>query len=60
MSQKLPVNNCEWIKGTSQFIEDFKKSYNEANDEGYFLKLMLDIMKNYVNFIMIYCFYLKE
>ena len=23
MSQKLPVNNFEWIKDTSQFIEDF-------------------------------------
>ena len=23
MSQKLPVNNFEWIKNTSQFDEDF-------------------------------------
>ena len=23
MSQKLPVNNFEWIKDTSQFDEDF-------------------------------------
>ena len=36
MSQKLPVNNFEWIKDTSQFNEDFKKSYNEVSDEGYF------------------------
>ena len=30
--------------------------YNEESDEGYFLKLMLNILKNYMNFIMIYCF----
>ena len=30
MSQKLPVNNFEWIKDTFQFNEDFiKKNYNE-------------------------------
>ena len=29
MSQKLPVNNFEWIKDTSQFNEDFIKNYNE-------------------------------
>ena len=32
MSQKLPVNNFEWIKDTSQFNEDFIKSYNEESD----------------------------
>ena len=25
MSQKLPVNNFEWIRNTSQFNEDFAK-----------------------------------
>ena len=38
MSQKLPVNNFEWIKDTSQFNEDFIESYNEESDEGYFLE----------------------
>ena len=38
MSQKLPVNNFEWIKDTSQFNEDFIKNYNEEIDEGYFLE----------------------
>ena len=28
MSQKLPVNNSELIKDTSQFNEDFVKNYN--------------------------------
>ena len=37
MSQKLSVNNFELIKDTSQFNEDFIKSYNEESDEGYFL-----------------------
>ena len=53
MSQKLPVNNFEWNKDTSQFSEDFLKNYNENNDEKYFLKM-------YMNFIMIYHFYQKK
>ena len=39
MSQKLPVNNFEWIEDTSQFNEDFIKSYNEESCEGYFLEI---------------------
>ena len=39
MSQKLPLNNFDWIKDTSQFNEDFIKNYNEESDEGYFLKV---------------------
>ena len=39
MSKKLPVNNFEWIKETSQFNEDFTKRYIEESDEGYFLKV---------------------
>ena len=39
MSQKLPVNNIEWIKDTSQFNEHFIKSYNEESDEGYFMEV---------------------
>ena len=38
MSQKLPVNDFEWIKDTSQFNEDFMKNYNEESDKGYFLE----------------------
>ena len=38
MSEKLPVNNFEWIKDTSQFNEDFIKNYNEESDEGYILE----------------------
>ena len=39
MSQKSPVNNFEWIKDTSQFIEDFIKNYNGESDEGCFLEV---------------------
>ena len=38
MSQKLPVNNSEWIQDTSQSNEDFIKNHNEETDEGYFLE----------------------
>ena len=39
MSQKLPVNNFEWIKDPSQFNQDFIKKCNEESDEGYFLEV---------------------
>ena len=38
-SQKSPVNNFQWIKGASQFNEDFMKNSNDKSDEGYFLKV---------------------
>ena len=45
MSQKLPVNNFEWIKNTSQFNEDSIKSYNEESDEGYFLEVFVQYLE---------------
>ena len=39
MSQKLPVNNIEWIEDTSQFNEDFIESYNEETDDEYLLEV---------------------
>ena len=39
MSQKLPVNNLQWIEDTSQFNKDFIKNYNEESGEGYFLEI---------------------
>ena len=45
MSQKLPVNNFEWIKDTSQFNEDFIKIYNEESDEGYFLEVYVQCLE---------------
>ena len=49
MSQKLPVNNFEWIKDTSQFNEDFIKNYNEESDEGYFLEVDVQYPKKLHN-----------
>ena len=39
MSQKLPVNNFEWIKDVSKFNEDFIKNYNVGSDKGNFLEV---------------------
>ena len=39
MSQKLPENNFEWIEDTSQFNEDFIKSYNAESNKGCFLEV---------------------
>ena len=39
MSQKLLVNNFEWIKDASQFIEGFINNYNEESDKGCFLEV---------------------
>ena len=57
MSQKVPVNNLEWIEKTYQFNEDFIKIYNDQNDENIFLKLMFNTQNNHMNFVMIYHFY---
>ena len=57
---KLPVNNFEWIEQTFQFNEDFIKNYNEESDEGYFLEVDVNSLKNYMNLIMTYHFYQKE
>ena len=60
MSQELPVKRFEWIKGTSQFNEDFIKNYNVEREEGYLFQVDVQILKKYINFIMIYHFYQKE
>ena len=39
MSQKLPVNNFEWIEGTSELNEDFIKNYDEESDKDCFLEV---------------------
>ena len=53
MSQKFRIDNFEGIKDASQYNEDFIKNYNEESDEDIFLKLTVNILKNYTNFIMI-------
>ena len=46
MSQKLPINNFEWIEDTSRFNKDFIKNFNEESYEGYFLELDVQYFKN--------------
>ena len=60
MLQKLPVNNFEWVKDTSQFNKDFIKNYNEESDAGYFLEVDVQCSENYIIFIKIYHFCHKE
>ena len=60
ISQKLLVNNFEWIKDTSQYNEDFIKTIMKKVMKIIFLKLMFNILKNHMTFKMIYHFYLKE
>ena len=52
MSQKLSVNNFDWIKDTSQY-NGFIKSYNQGSVEGYFLQVDVQYLENLMNFIMI-------
>ena len=49
MLQKLPVNNFEWVKDTSQFNKDFIKNYNEESDAGYFLEVDVQCSENLHN-----------
>ena len=39
MPQKLSANGFKWVANTSQFNEDFVKSYKEVSDEVYFLEV---------------------
>ena len=60
MSQKLPVNNFEWIKDRSQFNEVFIKNYNEESDERYFLEFDVHYIKKLHQRQMNHIFYLQE
>ena len=46
MSQKLPVNDFEWVKKLSKFNECFIKNYDENKDKGYFLEVDVEYPKN--------------
>ena len=55
MSQKLPVNGFEWVKDTSQFNEAIMNKVMRDIS----LRLMFKLLKIYMNFTLIYHFYLK-
>ena len=50
MLQKLPVNSFEWIKDTSQFNEDFIKTFNEESDKEYFLEVNVQHLEKLYEF----------
>ena len=47
MFQTLPENKFKWIEKTSQFNENFMKSFNEPSDEGYFLEVDVQYTKKF-------------
>ena len=54
MSQKPQVKSFKWIQDTSQFNKGFiKKTIVKKATKDIFLKLIFNILKNYMNFIMI-------
>ena len=59
MSKKLPVNGFKWIDN-NEINEDFIKNMMKIMIKVIFLKLMLNIQKDYTNYIVIYRSYLKE
>ena len=61
MSQNLPANKFDWTENTPQFSEDFnKKTITNKLMKDIFINLIFNILKNYMNFIRIYHFYLRE
>ena len=60
MSQKLPVRDFKWVRNVSKIDEDFIKNDDEDGNIGFFLTWILNILKNYMIYISIYHFYLKE
>ena len=53
ISNRLPSIGFKWVEETSQFYEDFIKSYNNGSGEGIFLKLVFNIPKICLTFTMI-------
>ena len=60
ISQKLPVDGFKWMKILSQFNESFIRNYDENSDIRYFFEVDINYPENYLIFIKIYVFYLKE
>ena len=56
MPQKLPKNNFKWVEDTSRINDEFIKNYNENSNR----KEMLNILRNYMIYIVIYNFYREE
>ena len=53
VSKNLPVNNFKWVKDISKFDESFIKVIMKKVIKDIFLKLMFNILQNYITFTMI-------
>ena len=49
MSRNLPISNFKWVEKTSEFNEDFIKSYDDESEEGYFLDVDVQYPENLHN-----------
>ena len=59
MSPKLPINGFSRVADLCEFDKGFTKSHSENSKEDIFWRLIFNIQKNCMNFIMIYPFCLK-
>ena len=60
MSPKLPLASFKSVEETSQFNEDFIKSYNENCNIGYFLEIDVQYPEELHENITVYQFCLKN
>ena len=49
MSQKLFVNDFNWMEDTTQFTKDFIENYNDDSNEGYFFEVDVQYPENLHN-----------
>ena len=54
MSQNLSVGGVKWVENTSQFSKDLQKTTMKIAKKNIFLKLMVNILKNYMIFAITY------
>ena len=45
----MVINDFKWVEDISEFNEDFRKSYNDESDEGYFLEVDVQCSENLHN-----------
>ena len=62
MPEKLPINGFKWVNDISGINEKFVKSYDKKKivEKVIYLKYMLIIQVNFINYIVTCHFYLKE
>ena len=60
LAQKVPVSGFKQVENMFQFNKDSVKAKAKTVIQDIFLKLMFSVLKNYMNFIIIYHFYQKK